>query len=61
MVGYDVIFSVSKIKTNKERLTVMPANEENRKESKEPDYEEDALEGKQEKETENQEITNQVF
>jgi hypothetical protein len=25
-----------------ERLTVMPANEENRKESKEPDYEEDA-------------------
>ena len=42
MVGYDVIFSASKIKTNKERLTVMPANEENRKESKEPDYEEDA-------------------
>jgi hypothetical protein len=49
------------VHTNKEKLS-MSTNEEN-KESNELDYDEnkEQLEGKQEKETENQEITNQVF
>ena len=62
--GVDITDAIKFVQTNKEKLTTMSnKNEDNGKESNEPDYDEDKnqLEGKQEKETENQEITNQVF
>ena len=62
--GVDISDAIKFVQTNKEKLTTMSnKNEDNGKESNEPDYDEDKnqLEGKQEKETENQEITNQVF
>jgi hypothetical protein len=59
--GVVITDAIKFVHTNKEKLS-MSTNEEN-KESKELDYDEnkEQLEGKQEKETENQEITNQVF
>jgi hypothetical protein len=59
--GVVVTDAIKFVHTNKEKLS-MSTNEEN-KESNELDYDEnkEQLEGKQEKETENQEITNQVF
>jgi hypothetical protein len=59
--GVVITDAIKFVHTNKEKLS-MSTNEEN-KESKELDYDEnkEQLEGKQEKETENQEITNRVF
>jgi hypothetical protein len=62
--GVVITDAIKFVQTKKEKLTTMSnKNEDNGKESNEPDYDEDKnqLEGKQEKETENQEITNQVF
>ena len=62
--GVIITDAIKFVQTNKEKLTAMSSKEDNgSKESEEPDYDEDKnqLEGKQEKETENQEITNQVF
>jgi hypothetical protein len=63
--GVVITDAIKFVQTNREKLTMSTKGEENNgsKESKEPDYDEDKkqLEGEQEKETENQEITNQVF
>jgi hypothetical protein len=40
--GVVITDAIKFVQTNKERLTTKSAKEENRKESKEPDYEEDA-------------------
>ena len=60
--GVVITDAIKFVQTNKEKLT-MSTKEENEKESKEPDYDEDKdqLEEKQEKETGEQETTNQVF
>jgi predicted transcriptional regulator len=60
--GVVITDAIKFVQTNREKLTTS-TKEENEKESKELDYDEnkEQLEGKQEKETENQEITNQVF
>jgi hypothetical protein len=49
--------------TNKEKLTMSTKEDENGKESKEPDYDEDKdqIEEKQEEKTGEQETTNHVF
>jgi hypothetical protein len=60
--GVVITDAIKFVQTNREKLTTS-TKEENEKEAKELDYDEnkEQLEGKQEKETENQEITNQVF
>ena len=61
--GVVITDAIKFVQTNKERLAMSTKEVNGSKESKEPDYDEDKeqLEGEQEKETENQEITNQVF
>ena len=61
--GVVITDAIKFVQTNKEKLTMSSREDENRKESKEPDYDEDQdqLEEKQEEETGEQKTTNQVF
>jgi hypothetical protein len=61
--GVVITDAIKFVQTNKEKLTMSNKNEDNGKESNEPDYDEDQdqLEEEQEKETGEQETTNQVF
>jgi ribosomal protein L12E/L44/L45/RPP1/RPP2 len=62
--GVVITDAIKFVHTNKEKLAISGKEEDNDKESKEPDYDEDKdqLEEKQEEETEElKETTNQVF
>jgi cobalamin biosynthesis protein CobT len=62
--GVVITDAIKFVQTNKEKLTTMSTKEDNdSKESKEPDYDEDKnqLEEKQEEETGEKKTTNQVF
>ena len=61
--GVVITEAIKFVQTNKEKLTMSTKEEDNGKESKEPDYDEDKdqLEEKQEEETGEKETTNQVF
>jgi hypothetical protein len=61
--GVVITDAITFVQTNKEKLSMSNKNDDNGKESKEPDYNEDKdqLEEKQEEETGEQETTNQVF
>jgi hypothetical protein len=61
--GVIITDAIKFVQTNKEKLAMSTKGEENNgKESKEPDYDKDKqLEGKQEEETGEQKTTNQVF
>ena len=61
--GVVITDAIKFVQTNKEKLTMSSKEEQNGKESKEPDYNEDKeqLEEGQEKETDEQETTNGIF
>ena len=61
--GVVITDAIKFVQTNKEKITMSRKEDNGIKESKEPDYDENKgqLEEEQAKETENQEITNQVF
>ncbi|MGC2306807.1 MAG: helix-turn-helix transcriptional regulator [Nitrososphaeraceae archaeon] len=61
--GVVITDAIKFVHINKEKLTMSAKEDDNGKESSEPDYDEDKdqLEEKQEKETGEQETTNQVF
>jgi hypothetical protein len=61
--GVVITDAIKFVQTNKEKLSMSTKEENNGKESKEPDYDEDRgqLEEKQEEETGEQKTTNQVF
>jgi hypothetical protein len=60
--GLVITDAIKFVQTNKEKLTKSAKEEDNGKESKEPDYDEDKnLEGRQEEKTGEEETINQVF
>ena len=59
--GVVITDAIKFVQTNKEKLGMSTKEEDNGKESKEPDYDDDQVKDKQEEETKEEETTNQVF